>query len=135
MLSKDSRVCMVNMSSAPQQHHEVDDPRTQSKSEKLKAIEDYNRYMQSLLPEEQKQNFKKLGEKFFQSFDVYKGGMYENTNDDKSIHLEEALAYIVESLKSGLHPKYLSEDEVHLVRAGFGDKWYEHWGYSEDDLK
>lgn len=105
-----------------------------AKQEKLKAIEDYNRYMQSLLPPEQKEQFLKLGEKFYNSFDVHKGEIFKE-EDDKVIHLEEALAYVVESMKSGLHPKYLTEDEVHLLKAGFGEKWYEQWGYDEKDLK
>jgi hypothetical protein len=48
--------------------------------------------------------------------------------------MEESLAYVVESLKSGLHPKYLTEDERTLVRAGYGDQWYEKWGYTSKDL-
>lgn len=107
-----------------------------AKEQKLKAIEDYNKYMQSLLPKDQKEQFLKLGEKFYNSFDVYKGELLQDSgSDDKTIHLEEALAYVVESMKSGLHPKYLTEDEVHLLKAGFGDRWYESWGYNENDLK
>jgi hypothetical protein len=106
----------------------------QSKEEKLKSIKNYNRYMQSLLPEEQKENFIKLGEKFFESFDVYRGELLQE-KDENVIHLEEALAYLVESMKSGLHPKYLNEDEIHLLKAGYGDKWFEQWGYNENDLK
>lgn len=105
-----------------------------ARQEKLKSIEDYNRYMQSLLPADQKQQFMKLGEKFYNSFNVHKGEIFQE-KDDKVINLEEALAYVVESMKSGLHPKYLTEDEVHLLKAGFGDKWYEEWGYEEKDLK
>lgn len=105
----------------------------QTRAEKLKSIQDYNRYMQSLLPEEQKENFMKLGEKFFESFDVYRGELLKPA-DDKTINLEEALAHLVENLKSGLHPKYLNQDEIHLLKAGYGDKWYEQWGYIESDL-
>jgi hypothetical protein len=105
----------------------------QARQEKLKAIADYNQYMQSLLPEEQKQQFLKLGEKFYNSFDVYKGDIFQK-KDDNCIHLEEALAYVVESMKSGLHPKYLNEDEVHLLKAGYGDEWYKNWGYEKSDI-
>lgn len=104
-----------------------------ARQEKLKAIEDYNQYMQSLLPAEQKEQFMKLGEKFYNSFDVYKGELLQ-PKDSKTVFLEEALAYVVESLKSGLHPKYLTEDEIHLLKAGFGDKWYTNWGYSDEDI-
>jgi hypothetical protein len=49
--------------------------------------------------------------------------------------MEESLAYVVESLKSGLHPKYLTEDEIMLLRAGYGDEWYQKWGYKKEDLE
>jgi hypothetical protein len=37
-------------------------------------------------------------------------------------------------MKSGLHPKYLNEDEVHLLKAGFGEEWYKNWGYDKSDI-
>ena len=43
--------------------------------------------------------------------------------------MEEAVSYVVESLKSGLHPKYLTEDEQVLLQAAYGDEWYKEWGY------
>ena len=83
------------------------------------------------IPDHERENFKKLGEKFHSSFDVTSG----TVRDLSTINLEESLAYVVESLKSGLHPSYLTEDEVAMVRAGYGDEWYKNWGYSEADLK
>ena len=74
--------------------------------------------------EEDKEKYQKFGEKFYNSFNVETCQPYDN-----SIHLEESLAYVVESLKSGLHPKYLTEDEKILVQAGYGDEWYKNWGY------
>ena len=82
------------------------------------------------LDDQQKSDLKTLGEKFHESFDVSKG---MPTNLDE-INMEEALAYIVESLKSGIHPKYLDENERALLHAGYGEKWYENWGYNEKDI-
>ena len=83
------------------------------------------------IPENERDNFKKLGEKFHSSFDVTSG----TTRDLSTINLEESLAYVVESLKSGLHPSYLTEDEIAMVTAGYGEEWYKKWGYTKDDLK
>lgn len=83
------------------------------------------------MTKEQIDNMKVLGEKFHESFDVSKGGV----NDIHEIHMEEALAYVVESLKSGIHPSYLNEDEKAILMAGYGEKWYENWGYSTDKLE
>jgi len=80
--------------------------------------------------EEDIEKYQKFGEKFYNSFDVNTGGPTPDC-----INMEESLAYVVESLKSGLHPRYLSEDEVVLLRAGYGEQWYKKWGYTEGDLK
>lgn len=82
------------------------------------------------LSAEQIDNMKVLGEKFHESFDVTRGTTY-NTNE---ICMEEALAYVVESLKSGIHPSFLNDDEKAILIAGYGDKWYEKWGYGSETL-
>lgn len=83
------------------------------------------------IPDEQVESFKILGEKFHESFDVTKG----TTTDLNNICMEEALAYVCESLKSGIHPSYLDENEKAIMVAGFGEQWYEKWGYTEKDLQ
>ena len=80
---------------------------------------------------EQIADMKVLGEKFHESFDVAKGTVH-NTNE---ISMEEALAYVVESLKSGIHPAYLTDDEKALLMAGYGEEWYKQWGYASDKLE
>jgi hypothetical protein len=82
------------------------------------------------MTEEQISNLKVLGEKFHESFDVTRG----TTHDMNEICMEEALAYVVESLKSGIHPAFLNEDEKAILQAGYGEKWYEQWGYTSDKL-
>ena len=83
------------------------------------------------MSEEQVEQFKKLGEKFHESFDVSTG----TTTDINNICMEEALAYVCESLKSGIHPSYLDENERAIMVAGFGEKWFEKWGYTAHDLQ
>ena len=80
---------------------------------------------------EQIENMKILGEKFHESFDVARGTVH-NTNE---INMEEALAYVVESLKSGIHPAYLDENEKAILVAGYGEEWYKEWGYTTDQLE
>jgi hypothetical protein len=106
----------------------------QQKDTRVKSIENFHNYMQSLLSDEQRERFQRLGEKLYKSFDVYKGELLKSEDDSKTIKLEEALAYVVESLKSGLHPKYLDEDEIHLLRSAYGDEWYKLWNYKKEDL-
>jgi len=83
------------------------------------------------MTQEQIDNMKVLGEKFHESFDVTKG----NVRDVNEIQMEEALAYVVESLKSGIHPSYLDDDEKAIMMAGYGEEWYKNWGYSSDKLE
>lgn len=83
------------------------------------------------MTEEQMANMKVLGEKFHESFDIARG----TTHNIHEIDMEEALAYVVESLKSGIHPSYLDDDEKAIMMAGYGEKWYEKWGYTSDKLE
>jgi hypothetical protein len=43
--------------------------------------------------------------------------------------MEEALAYVVQGLDSGLHPKYITEDEDALLQAAYGEEWFKKWNY------
>lgn len=76
------------------------------------------------LSEEDRKSYQEFGEKFHRTLDT----MGFQTGK-KEISMEESLSYIVESLKSGLHPRYLSDDEQRLVEAGYGKTWYKKWGY------
>lgn len=82
------------------------------------------------MSDEQIEQLKTLGEKFHESFDVTSG----NTKNIGDINMEEALAYVVESLKSGMHPSFLDENEKAILVAGYGENWFEKWGYSKEDL-
>ena len=42
---------------------------------------------------------------------------------------------VVESLKSGLHPSMLEEDEIKVLEEVYGKEWYKKWNYEKEDLK
>lgn len=48
--------------------------------------------------------------------------------------VNEMLAYISEQLKSGLHPSYMSDEDKAFMAQYMGTKWYEKWGYTEEEL-
>ena len=76
------------------------------------------------LSDEDKEKYLKFGEKFHSLFNAM-----TTSSSSNDINMEESLSYVVESLKSGLHPKHLTEDEVALVKAAYGDEWYKKLGY------
>ena len=85
------------------------------------------------LTEEQKEEYGRLAEKFHQSFDVSKQA--PGDHNVKEIALEECLAYLIESLKSGLHPQHMTKAERGLVESHYGDKWYEVFEYEREELE
>lgn len=77
------------------------------------------------IPQEEREAYERFGEKFHSSFDVNSG----NPVDLSNICMEEALSYVVQGLQSGLHPKYITEDEDALLQAAYGETWWKKWGY------
>lgn len=97
------------------------------------ATEFFDKMRKSFLEkvsDEEKEKYQKFGEEFYNSFSVDTG----HPTDDNCINMEESLAYVVESLKSGLHPRFLTFDEVMMVRAGYGEEWYKNWGYKREEI-
>jgi hypothetical protein len=76
------------------------------------------------MPEAEKRKYKESGEHMY-SYDYVNKG-----NPDDTIH--EAVAYIVQGLKSGLRPSQLDESEKTHLRSVYGSKWYEKYGYSSE---
>ena len=78
------------------------------------------------------EHYKKLGEGLFKDINFETAKI--ETKDNLPPFLAHALAYIVESLKSGLHPSMLEEDEIKVLEEIYGKKWYLKWNYTEEDL-
>ena len=80
-----------------------------------------------MTPEEIEQ-YKKIGEQFYKDMD------FQKDNDIESI-LKESAAYLSSQLNSGLLPYNFDKDEKRVLKEIYGEKWYEKWGYTEEDLK
>lgn len=85
------------------------------------------------LSDEQKDQYERLGQKFHQSFNV--DTQHTQPHDIREIALEECLAYVVESLKSGLHPRFTTREERGLLVGTYGSQWYERFMYETSELK
>ena len=82
------------------------------------------------MSEEEKQRYKAIGEELYGHLDFNDGKVLKQL----PLPIEEAIACLVEQLKSGLHPSAMEENEKAVMSEGYGDKWYERWGYVEGDL-
>jgi hypothetical protein len=81
------------------------------------------------LPKEDQENYKSQGEKMY-SVDYDSLGVAGV--DIKQKMIEDA-AYIAEGLKSGLLPKQLDDEERTTMRAVFGKRWYERYGFTSEN--
>ena len=78
---------------------------------------------------EQVDSYKKMGEVMYKNMDKMN---QENSNLPESFH--EATAYIITGLHSGLHPRDMDINEIILLTNTMGEKWYEEFGYSKEDI-
>lgn len=87
--------------------------------------------LNSMSPEERKR-YAEIGEKMYGNIDFDKSKILDNPADPQEF--SEAVAYVEEQLKSGLHPSMLDDKEKSLLSEIRGQEWYLKWGYTKDDL-
>ena len=80
------------------------------------------------------EKYAKLGESFYKDIDFATSTVIDKTNTVPPF-MRDAVVYIEESLKSGLHPSMMSQQEIELMKNIVGEKWYENYGFVEGDLK
>ena len=80
---------------------------------------------------EELEKYKALGESMYGDVDFEQSEVLSSLPPP----MAEALAYIVEGLKSGLHPTDLDDDEKALLEESYGKEWYKRFHYTEADLK
>ena len=85
--------------------------------------------LESMTPE-QVESYKRIGKEMYGTIDFEKSEVLSNLPPP----MAEALLYIEEGLKSGLHPVDLSKDEIALLVESYGKEWYKKWNWSEQDL-
>lgn len=85
--------------------------------------------LKSLTPE-QLENYKEIGRQMYDTVDF---------NDSKIIDeiappIAESIAYIESGINSGLLPNDMEDEEVEAMIQTFGDKWYERYGFTKEDI-
>jgi len=87
-----------------------------------------NNALKALSPEQIKE-YKKFGENLYGKIDFNDAKILDQLNP-----VEESVAYIEQGIKAGLLPEDLSEDEVNLLSNVYGEKWYEKYGFKENEF-
>ena len=95
-----------------------------------------NMARQNMSPEEL-EKYKKLGESMYADIDFPTSKVINNNEIDNNLpeHMVDAVIYLQEAIKSGLHPSMLEENDVKLLEEAYGKEWYKQFGYIEEDLK
>lgn len=83
--------------------------------------------MKALTPE-QREEYEKMGQYMFKTDFVGTSG------PDPEKEMKDAIFYITEGLKSGVHPEDLSKKELQIMYDIYGDNWYEQYGYYQDEV-
>jgi hypothetical protein len=85
------------------------------------------------LSPEDKERYKMIGESMYKdvNFDT---SQLNDSNSNIPPFLSDATAYILECIKSGLHPSMLNENEKMILTEVLGKDWYTKYGYVEADL-
>jgi hypothetical protein len=79
---------------------------------------------------EQLYRYKELGENMYNSVRFEDSELLTNLPPP----IAESAAYVVEGLKSGLHPTDLDTNELAVMNTAYGKTWYEQFGFTEDDI-
>ena len=82
------------------------------------------------MSEEEIENFRKIGEEMYGNINFEQNKILNNIPPP----MAEAVAYVEEGLKSGLMPIDLDENEIFILVEAYGDKWYEKYGFTEDEV-
>lgn len=91
------------------------------------------------MPPEELEKYKKLGESMYGDVDFPTSKIINNNEQaiDSNLpeHMVDAVIYLQEAIKSGLHPSMLEDNDVKLLEEAYGKEWYKQFGYVEEDLK
>jgi hypothetical protein len=90
------------------------------------------------MSQEQLDEYKHIGEEMYKSVDFVTSEVLDNhasgqapgqkcLKDSTPEEIIEAVAYINEAIKSGLHPDYLDENEKDVCKAFYGEDWMNKW--------
>jgi len=83
----------------------------------------------SMTPE-QIQRYKNIGEEMYGTLDFESSKVLNNVPPP----MREATAYLMDLVRSGLHPSMMSDNDKALLVESIGKDWYKRFGYVEQDL-
>jgi hypothetical protein len=87
--------------------------------------------LNAMSPEEL-DHYKRLGESMFSNINFETASITDKNN--VPLFLNDAASYICESIKSGLHPSMLTDDEKIIMENVLGKEWYKKYDYTKEDL-
>jgi len=103
-------------------------------SDEKKTINLFNNPMVDIamkaLTQEQKDEYKKIGDYMF-STDYNQRQNQRQTQDENDINI---LKYAEEGLKAGMDPLDLTDKEIQVLTDMRGIRWYEKYGYDENEV-
>jgi hypothetical protein len=112
---------------------EIDENLEENVGSKKRKVEDsFDIWNNPLVKDIEKQMSEKDKEAYkIQGEHMYNSISFENPEQDR---INDLVAYIAETLKSGMHPSYLSEEDRQLLETVYGKEWYKHFGYEKNEL-
>ena len=81
------------------------------------------------MSDEDKIRYRDIGEKLYGHINFENGKLLNLPPSG-----EQAIQYLEEQLKSGLHPSTLNQNEKNFLADTWGQEWYKKWGYVKQDL-
>jgi hypothetical protein len=104
----------------------------------LKGIKDFDLFNNPMvnaaresMTEEDLDHYKKIGESLYGDVNFETSQSLRNMPPP----MAEAVAYVENSIRSGLHPSFLDTNEQSLMKDAYGEKWTERFGYVQADEK
>ena len=88
----------------------------------------YIKQMEAGMSDEQKGNFKNIGEDYYKNLSINENGDLENL-------IVLAVFEITEALKSGLHPNELSKEDIDILVNNLGEDWYLQFHFEKKDFE
>ena len=79
------------------------------------------------MSQEQIDEYARKGREIYEHFDFESGEFLQ----DIVLNAAEELKI---TIRSGLHPSYLTEDEKDVLVASYGEEWYKKFGFEKEDL-
>jgi len=85
--------------------------------------------LKAMSPEE-KEQYKRIGEQMYGNLNFEDARYLINPE----VQISEALTCLEGQIRSGLHPTDMTDNEKAVLKDAYGEKWYEKWGFVEEDL-